>query len=59
MTSMALCLLSKTQFWLGMGVINILTDIALILFPIHVIAPLLMSLGKKITMLVFFGTRSL
>lgn len=42
-----------------MGVINILTDLALILFPLHVILTLQMHMGKKITILVFFGARSL
>jgi hypothetical protein len=42
-----------------MGIFNILTDLALILFPVHVIVTLQMSLGKKITILVFFGARSL
>ena len=42
-----------------MGVLNILTDLALILFPVHVIVILQMSLGKKIIILVFFGARSL
>jgi hypothetical protein len=49
----------KTSFWLSMGVFNILTDLALILFPVHVIVTLQMSLGKKIAILVFFGARSL
>ena len=39
--------------------INMLTDLALILFPVHVIATLQMSIGKKLTILVFFGARSL
>ncbi|KAF1913211.1 hypothetical protein BDU57DRAFT_457023 [Ampelomyces quisqualis] len=51
--------LNMTSFWLSMGVFNILTDLALILFPMHVIVTLQMSLGKKITILVFFGARSL
>jgi hypothetical protein len=51
--------LPKTSFWLSMGVFNMLTDLALILFPVHVIITLQMSLGKKITILVFFGARSL
>lgn len=38
---------------------NILTDLALVLFPVHVIATLQMSMSKKITILVFFGARSL
>lgn len=42
-----------------MGAINMLTDLALILFPVHVIATLQMSVGKKITILVFFGARLL
>lgn len=49
----------KAAFWRGMGVINILTDLALILFPVHVIVTLQMSLSKKITILTFFGARSL
>jgi hypothetical protein len=49
----------KTAFWRGMGVINILTDLGLILFPVHVIVTLQMSMGKKVTILVFFGARSL
>ncbi|KAH7063967.1 hypothetical protein BKA63DRAFT_538115 [Paraphoma chrysanthemicola] len=51
--------LNLNSFWLSMGILNILTDLALILFPVHVIVILQMSLGKKITILVFFGTRSL
>jgi len=42
-----------------MAVTNILTDFALVLFPVHVIATLQMSMSKKITILVFFGARSL
>jgi hypothetical protein len=42
-----------------MGVINMLTDLALILFPVHVIITLQMSTAKKITILTFFGARSL
>jgi hypothetical protein len=42
-----------------MGIFNILTDLALILFPVHIIVTLQMSLSKKITILVFFGARSL
>ncbi|KAI4948088.1 hypothetical protein J4E91_006081 [Alternaria rosae] len=38
---------------------NILTDLALILFPVHVIMTLQMSMSKKITILTFFGARSL
>ncbi|KAH8728985.1 hypothetical protein GQ44DRAFT_674563 [Phaeosphaeriaceae sp. PMI808] len=51
--------LGLNSFWLSMSVINILTDLALILFPVHVIITLQMSLAKKITILVFFGARSL
>ncbi|KAF2623653.1 hypothetical protein BU25DRAFT_172087 [Macroventuria anomochaeta] len=46
-------------FWQGMGVINMLTDLALILFPVHVIVTLQMSMAKKVTILTFFGARSL
>ena len=42
-----------------MGVLNILTDLALILFPVHVIMTLQMSISKKVTILTFFGARSL
>jgi hypothetical protein len=49
----------KVSFWRGMGTINILTDMALILFPVHVIITLQMSMSKKITILTFFGARSL
>jgi len=42
-----------------MGVINMLTDLALILFPVHVIVTLQMSTAKKVTILTFFGARSL
>jgi hypothetical protein len=42
-----------------MGVINMLTDTALILFPMHVIVTLQMSTGKKLTILVFFSARLL
>jgi hypothetical protein len=49
----------KVSFWRGMGTINILTDVALILFPVHVIVTLQMSMSKKITILTFFGARSL
>ncbi|CAO2652760.1 Nn.00g021710.m01.CDS01 [Neocucurbitaria sp. VM-36] len=51
--------LDLTSFWRGMGVINMLTDLALILFPVHVIVTLQMSMGKKITILTFFGARSI
>ncbi|KAF2188668.1 hypothetical protein K469DRAFT_565441 [Zopfia rhizophila CBS 207.26] len=46
-------------FWRVTGVINMLTDIALIMFPVHVIVTLQMSMGKKFTILIFFGARSL
>jgi len=46
-------------FWQGMGVFNMLTDLALILFPVHVIVTLQMSMAKKVTILTFFGARSL
>lgn len=42
-----------------MGVINMLTDLALILFPVHVIITLQMSTAKKVTILTFFGARLL
>lgn len=42
-----------------MGAINILTDAALILFPVHVVVTLQMSTAKKLTILVFFGARLL
>ncbi|KAL6710958.1 hypothetical protein ACN47E_006833 [Coniothyrium glycines] len=51
--------IDTTSFWRGMGVINMLTDLALIMFPVHVIITLQMTMGKKVTILVFFGTRSL
>ncbi|KAF2786903.1 hypothetical protein K505DRAFT_354168 [Melanomma pulvis-pyrius CBS 109.77] len=50
---------SLPAFWRGMGAINMLTDVALILFPVHVIVTLQMSTGKKVTILTFFGARSL
>ncbi|KAF1925229.1 uncharacterized protein M421DRAFT_103286 [Didymella exigua CBS 183.55] len=46
-------------FWQGMSVINMLTDLALILFPVHVIVTLQMSMAKKVTILTFFGARLL
>lgn len=49
----------QIAFWQGMGVINMLTDLALILFPVHVIVTLQMSTAKKFTILTFFGARSL
>ncbi|KAL6155154.1 hypothetical protein ACJQWK_00761 [Exserohilum turcicum] len=47
------------SFWRAMGVVNILTDLALIGFPMHVVITLQMSTTKKITILTFFGARSL
>jgi len=38
---------------------NMVTDLCLILFPVHVIFTLQMSTKKKITILGFFGARSL
>jgi hypothetical protein len=49
----------QVSFWRGMSAINILTDMALIFFPIHVIVTLQMSMSKKLTILTFFGARSL
>ncbi|KAF2475868.1 uncharacterized protein BDR25DRAFT_212428 [Lindgomyces ingoldianus] len=46
-------------FWRATGAINMLTDLALIMFPVHVIVTLQMSAGKKLTILVFFSARSL
>ncbi|KAG9191681.1 hypothetical protein G6011_10415 [Alternaria panax] len=46
-------------FWQTVGFVNIVTDLALILFPVHVIMTLQMSMNKKITILTFFGARSL
>lgn len=51
--------LDMVSFWKAMAVINIFTDFALVLFPVHVIATLQMSMSKKVTILVFFGARSL
>ncbi|KAF1832567.1 hypothetical protein BDW02DRAFT_554610 [Decorospora gaudefroyi] len=51
--------LDLVSFWRSMGVINIMTDVALILFPVHVIITLQMSTSKKVTILTFFGARSL
>lgn len=49
----------EISFWLSMGVFNILTDLALILFPVHVIATLQMPFWKKLAILVFFSARLL
>lgn len=51
--------INQTAFWRGMNVINMLTDLALIMFPFHVIVKLQLSVGKKIAILVFFTARSL
>lgn len=50
---------TQIAFWQGMSVINMLTDLALILFPVHVIVTLQMNMAKKVTILTFFGARSL
>ncbi|XP_014552010.1 hypothetical protein COCVIDRAFT_41763 [Bipolaris victoriae FI3] len=47
------------SFWRSVGAINILTDLALTAFPVHVVMTLQMSMSKKITILTFFGARSL
>ncbi|KAF2726798.1 hypothetical protein EJ04DRAFT_452641 [Polyplosphaeria fusca] len=46
-------------FWRGMGVINMMTDLALVLFPVHIIVRLNMRTAKKLPILVFFGARFL
>ncbi|KAF1960760.1 hypothetical protein CC80DRAFT_544155 [Byssothecium circinans] len=51
--------LSMLAFWRSVGALNMATDLCLIMFPVHVICTLQMSLGKKITILGFFGARSL
>ncbi|KAF2124995.1 hypothetical protein P153DRAFT_379080 [Dothidotthia symphoricarpi CBS 119687] len=51
--------LDLTAFWRGTGILNMLTDLALIVYPIHVIIMLQMSMTKKITILTLFGARSL
>jgi hypothetical protein len=58
-TSLVVLTVTKASFWLSMGVFNILTDVALILFPVHIIVGLQMSLGRKVAILIFFGARSL
>ncbi|OAL03444.1 hypothetical protein IQ06DRAFT_243335 [Phaeosphaeriaceae sp. SRC1lsM3a] len=50
---------NRISFWLSMGIFNILTDLALILFPVHVIAMLQMPFWKKLAILLFFGARLL
>lgn len=49
----------QIAFWQSMSVINMLTDLALVLFPVHVIVTLQMSIAKKVTILTFFGARTL
>ncbi|KAF2676399.1 hypothetical protein K458DRAFT_379955 [Lentithecium fluviatile CBS 122367] len=51
--------ISLAAFWRGVAAMNMLTDLCLILFPVHVICTLQMSTSKKITILCFFGARSL
>ncbi|CAI6337603.1 unnamed protein product [Periconia digitata] len=51
--------LSMIKVWLGVAVGNMITDLFLVLFPIHIILTLQMSMKKKITILCFFGSRSL
>ncbi|USP73548.1 hypothetical protein yc1106_00822 [Curvularia clavata] len=47
------------SFWRSMSVINILTDLVLIAFPVRIVMTLQMSLSKKSTILTFFGARAL
>ncbi|KAF1976186.1 hypothetical protein BU23DRAFT_528555 [Bimuria novae-zelandiae CBS 107.79] len=51
--------LSMVCFWRSFGALNMITDLCLILFPVHVLFALQMSVSKKITIVGFFGTRSL
>ncbi|PVH98101.1 hypothetical protein DM02DRAFT_478682, partial [Periconia macrospinosa] len=51
--------LSMIQLWRGVAIGNIITDFCLVLFPIHIIFTLQMSVKKKVTILCFFGSRSL
>ncbi|KAF2197263.1 hypothetical protein GQ43DRAFT_496554 [Delitschia confertaspora ATCC 74209] len=51
--------LNMPAFWRATGIINMLTDLTLIFFPVHVIVTLQMSVGKRLTILLFFGARSL
>ncbi|PSN69516.1 hypothetical protein BS50DRAFT_664532 [Corynespora cassiicola Philippines] len=46
-------------FWKTMCVVNMLTDLALIMFPVHIMLTLQMNSRKKVTIITFFGARSL
>ncbi|KAL5432991.1 hypothetical protein PMIN05_008577 [Paraphaeosphaeria minitans] len=46
-------------FWRSFGAFNIITDLGLIYFPMHIIFTLQMGLAKKMTIIGFFGARSL
>lgn len=50
---------AQAGFWRSFGALNIITDLCLICFPVHVIFTLQMSVRTKITILGFFGARSL
>lgn len=49
----------STSFWRATGIINILTDLALVLFPVHVIVTLQMERSKKLGIIALFAARSL
>ena len=49
----------QTGFWRSFGAMNMITDLCLMIFPMHVIFTLHMSLSRKVTILGFFGARSL
>ncbi|ORX91865.1 hypothetical protein BCR34DRAFT_271458 [Clohesyomyces aquaticus] len=49
--------INESEFWRATCIINMLTDLALILFPVQIIVPLQTSAGKKAMILAFFGTR--
>lgn len=49
----------SSSFWRATGIINILTDLALVLFPVHVIVTLQMERSKKIGIIALFAARSL
>ncbi|OCK96684.1 uncharacterized protein K441DRAFT_606998 [Cenococcum geophilum 1.58] len=49
----------STSFWRATGIINILTDLALVLFPVHVIVMLQMERSKKLGIIALFAARSL
>ncbi|KAF2637583.1 hypothetical protein P280DRAFT_530762 [Massarina eburnea CBS 473.64] len=51
--------LSMLAFWRSVCAMNMATDLCLIMFPLHVICTLQMSLRKKVTILGFFSARSL